>query len=150
MYAYRWLCHSHTVHSKTYRWPMRVFQGMIDQAAVNSRILLKCKLVNRGITTNLTAKKCLDKLSLYLVKPFLERRYSNEIVRKSLRDAIGTILNKSRPSDSVERVELPSKKRCGLCPRSKDRKTNIQCPACEQPMCNDHRMYLCTDCGGHD
>lgn len=121
---------------------------MLDQAAVNSLILLKCKLVNQGINTNLTAKKCLDKLSLYLVKPFLERRYSYETVRKSLRNA--TVLNKSRPADGVERVEVPSKKRCGLCPRSKDRKTNMQCPACEQPMCNDHRMYLCTDCGSQD
>ena len=76
---------------------MRVFQGMRDEAAVNSRILLKCKLVNQGINTNLTAKKCLDKLSLYLVKPFLERRYSNETVRRSLRDAISTILRKTRP-----------------------------------------------------
>lgn len=84
------------------------------------------------------------------VKPFLERRYSNEIIRRSLRESIATILGKTRPNDAVERVELPSKKRCGLCPRSKDRKTNLQCPACEQPMCNDHRIYLCTDCGGQD
>ncbi|GBP92145.1 hypothetical protein EVAR_66636_1 [Eumeta japonica] len=70
--------------------------------------------------------------------------------RRSVRIAISTIFGKTRPDDGVERVELPSKKRCGLCLRSKDRKTCMQCPACEQPICNDDRMYLCIDCGGHD
>lgn len=30
----------------------------------------------------------------------------------------------------------------------KDRKTKMQCPSCHRPMCDEHRIYLCIDCGG--
>lgn len=34
------LCHSYTVTHRTDRWPVRIFYGMLDQAAVNARIPL--------------------------------------------------------------------------------------------------------------
>lgn len=35
------LCHAYTVARRSNRWPMRIFYGMLDQAAVNARILWK-------------------------------------------------------------------------------------------------------------
>ena len=69
------LCHVYIVTRKTNRWSMRYFLGMLDQAAVNVRILLKCLMVNlqrnEKVSTN-----CLQKLALHLIA-FLRTRASN-------------------------------------------------------------------------
>ncbi|XP_058803567.1 piggyBac transposable element-derived protein 4-like [Phymastichus coffea] len=148
--CFDWLCHSHTVCAKTNRWPLRVFFGMLDIAAVNARILLKCKLVNNGVKKSISAKACLDKLVMHLVTPHLVRRSTEPTLRNSLRAGINTILNKDVQVLDEERVELPTRKRCGLCKRGTDRKTKSLCPSCERLMCDDHRAYIYTDCAGHE
>lgn len=148
--CFDWLCHSHTVISRSNRWPFRVFQGMLDIAAVNARILLKCKYVNEGNNRKVTAKECLDKITMHLVKPFLERRLKEESLRSYLRSGISSILGMVSEPVEEERVHLAQRQRCLLCTRGKDRKTSMQCPSCRRPMCDNHRMLLCIDCGGTD
>lgn len=138
------------VSSRSNRWPLRVFFGMLDMAAVNARILLKCKMVNSGINKRLPAKVCLDKITMHLVTPFLEHRCLEAQLRATLRAGIYTILNKNAEPVDEGRVELLSRKRCALCKRGSDRKTKYQCPSCLRPMCDEHRTYLCIDCTGHD
>lgn len=44
-----WFCHTHIVPTleDLLRWLMRIFQGMLNQAAINAcNILLQCKHVN--------------------------------------------------------------------------------------------------------
>lgn len=148
--CFDWLCHSHTVNSRTNRWPFRVFQGMLDIAAVNARILLKCKYVNEGNKRKVTAKECLDKISMHLIKPFLERRLKEERLRSYSRIGIQTILEITAEPVENERSVFSRRKRCALCPRSKDNTTPMQCPSCQRAMCDKHRVYLCVDCGGTD
>lgn len=150
--CFDWLCHSHTVNRRTNRWPMRVFTGMLDQAAVNARILLKCHETNAGRSAKISAKSCLDQLVLNLIRPHLENRYAIPTLRMDLRLNIAAILGKDRlaPSQNMEIGQLPKQKRCGLCPSRSDRKTKMQCPSCLRPMCNDHRAQVCLDCAGTD
>ncbi|TGZ50919.1 uncharacterized protein LOC112464042 [Temnothorax curvispinosus] len=104
-----------------------------------------------GINKRLPAKECLDKICMHLVTPYLERRFAEPIMLRSyLRIGIGEILGKTQEPTSAERVELPSKKRCGLCKRGSDRKTKYQCPSCLRPMCDEHRTNFCTDCAGQE
>lgn len=126
------------------------FFGMLDMAAVNARILLKCKLMRDGITRRLTAKKCLDALIMHLVTPHMIRRSKEPSLRIALRVSINTILNQNEEPVVEKRIELASRKRCGLCKRDSDRKTKFQCPSCLRPMCDEHRTYLCIDCAGQD
>ena len=148
--CFDWLCHSYTVAAKTNRWPMRVFLGILDIAAVNSRILFKCYNVNNKINKEVRMKHCLDKLSLHLATPFLQRRLSEMSLRLSLRKGIMTILNMNSRVESSAIMELNTKKRCGLCKRQQDRKSRFACPSCERPVCEEHRAALCVDCIGRD
>ncbi|XP_069670078.1 protein GVQW3-like isoform X5 [Periplaneta americana] len=39
------------------------------------------------------------------------------------------------------------RKRCALCPRSKEKKTNQYCVSCDRPVCQDCRSVTCRECG---
>lgn len=145
------LCHAYTVTKRTNRWPVRYFYGILDQAAVNARVLLKSAFANLNITTPVKANDCLRRLSLHLVTPLLYSRLNNPSLRISLRVGIKNILhvNEQNFSDN-ERPVLDRKMRCSLCARKKDKKTQMQCPSCSRPMCDEHRSYICVECGGYE
>jgi len=63
------LCHTYTVTRRTNRWPMRIFLGMFDQAAVNSRIMWRLKVNNPKEST--TAVVVLKRLVAHLTNPIL-------------------------------------------------------------------------------
>lgn len=143
------LCHAYTVSRRTNRWPMRIFFGILDQAAVNARILLKCSQVNANINKKLSAAECLHRLSRHLLIPHLQQRVNNPLVRTSIRVGIKVILNMDLPAVVTnERRRLPVQVRCSVCPRKTDKKTKMQCPSCLRPMCDNHREYLCVECAG--
>lgn len=149
--CFDWLCHSYTVATKTHRWPFRVFLGILDMAAVNSRILQKCYNVNNGVNSQVRMKKCLDSLCLHLARPLMTKRLTELHLRTGLRSAIKTALNLSSvTTDNLEIITMARQKRCGLCKRTKDTKTKSMCPSCERPMCDKHRASICTDCMGAD
>lgn len=141
------LCHSYTVTKRTTRWPMRIFFGMLDQAIVNARILLKCKNMRAENRNKVTAVACLEQICSYLVTPHLKERYAQPTLRKDIRYGIAAIINKDRLSEErKERIVLEKRCRCALCDRKKDNKTKETCQACERPICQEHRVYLCVDC----
>lgn len=141
------LCHSYSVHKKSNRWPLRYFFGMLDQAAVNARILLTCKYRNDNISKKVSAVDCLNALYLFLTKPQLQRRLEIETLRADLRLGISTILKKRQDIQrNLVPIEYDAKKRCTLCSRKKDVKTRRGCSACLRPACNDHSVVMCIDC----
>lgn len=144
------LCHSYSVTRRTNRWPMRIFYGMLDQAAVNSRVLLKCKLKADNSKDKCTAVSCLEKLSLYLIKPYLLKKYNDTVtLRRDLKVGIAGILGLDVHKEEVyERVKLPKRMRCVECSRQSDRKTNEGCASCQRPVCDDHRLIFCKTCSG--
>ncbi|XP_071626836.1 uncharacterized protein [Temnothorax longispinosus] len=93
------LCHSFTVSRRTNRWPMQIFFGILDQAAVNARILLKCKNSVREDTSKVTAESCLNQIYLHLVKAHLQERYTIPTIRKDIKCGIANILHlQDRPA----------------------------------------------------
>lgn len=149
--TYDQLCHSFTVARRTRRWPLRFFYGMLDQAAVSARILLKCKLINEGKTSKVSAQQCLEQLVDYLVKPMLQERLTIATIQKDIRYAISAMLNESVVlEDNLQLIILEKKTRCGMCSEKKDRKTRFACAFCRVPMCNEHRSPLCCKCVGDE
>lgn len=143
------LCNSFTTSRITNRWSMRLFFGILDQAIVNARILLSCKLLNNGNQTKLTAQQCMQGVIDYLVKPFLMERYTKMTLRKDIHYALAGILNidvKEELQNDSKLIIMDRYKRCAMCPVKKDRKTRSCCPSCKRPICNDHRTGYCADC----
>lgn len=144
------LCHAFTASRRTNRWPMRIFFGMLDQAAVNARILVQCQRERAGLNKRITAQDCLRELSLTLVRPELDERLLLPTLRNDLKLGILGILKKDPPPGLVanERRKLVKQQRCGVCKKGKDKKTTSLCPSCLRPMCDQHRAYICVDCTG--
>lgn len=144
--CFDWLCHSRTVAKKTRRWPMRIFLGMLDVAAVNSRILFN--MHNTKANKQLaSAKVCLESLSMHLARPHLLYRYSIASLRLSLRIGIAELLKIEHPAEP-DRVEAASRTRCSFCAKNKDRKTKNLCVICHNAICDKHRVMRCTNCVG--
>ncbi|XP_058810117.1 uncharacterized protein LOC131675225 [Phymastichus coffea] len=117
------LCHSYTVSRRTNRWPQRYFYGMIDQAVVNARVLLKCRNKTEGIKDNTSAVVCLEKLSHYLVKPLLQERLAVSTLRKDIKHGIAGILQVDVQFEKKESVTFPVGQRCVFCSRKDDKKS---------------------------
>lgn len=135
------LCHAYTVARKTYRWPMRIFFGMLDQAAVNARILWKLKV--GGARESTTAIIVLKKLIAHLTFPMLRQRLEEPCLRKELQIVIKGILGTDNDSkvDQLDKVTSDQA-------RKKDKKSRIGCSACNRPICEEHRFPLSKECAG--
>lgn len=146
------LCKNYSVVKRSNRWPLRVFWGMLDQAIVNSRILLKCQNSLNGDESKVTARDCLKKIIFHLAKPWLSERQMIPTLQNNLKMAIAAILRRDHEHGIIDEEDgfLATKKRCMLCPSKKDKKTRYQCIACLRPMCMDHRAKLCNQCACTD
>lgn len=144
------LCHAYTVTRKTPRWPMRYFFGILDQAAVNARILYNCQNLKEG-RQPASAIECLQSLYVSLVTPHLQERYSNAAIRKDILIGISSILGRDLlANDNPGDCTLPTKKRCFVCRRNKDNKTQKACYSCNGPLCMKHRLIMCPNCVGRE
>jgi len=139
------LCHQYTVNRETERWPLRIFYGMLDQAAVNSFVLYTLNANNRIITRD----TFLLELSMALIKPYIIKLLSRPSVH---------ILNQCRlksfldlPEEDVRklRLDISNKSKtakCFLCPTSKRIKTYSKCLKCNNFMCTKHKASICQNC----
>lgn len=129
------------------RWPLRIFWGMLDQAIVNARILLRCKLNMTESQQKVSARYCLKQLYRHLTKPHLLERQKMPKLRLTIKNAIDEMYKEAQPP-SVDKDDglLAKKRRCELCPVKNDKKTRYQCISCSRAMCMDHRSRLCDDC----
>lgn len=142
------LCHAYSVARRTNRWPMRIFFGMLDQAAVNSRIMWKLKVGDARESTS--AIIVLKKLIAHLTFPMLRQRLAEPFLRRELQMIIKTILSMDNNQDKgeLEKITYDPPRRCGLCERKTDKKSRVGCSACGIPICEKHRLHLCTTCAG--
>ena len=141
-------CHQYTTARKTFRWPVRSFYGMLDQANVNSFVLYNLIQSNPPMRR----MEYIMELSMQLVKPLLVRRLAIPTLRINLRSIIREFL---KARDSPEDLDIKDKfvdnklskqKRCNLCPSSLDRKTFYKCLRCDKAMCKEHVAKICCEC----
>ncbi|XP_024935496.1 piggyBac transposable element-derived protein 4 [Cephus cinctus] len=139
------LCQNYTTARKTGRWPLRVFYGMLDQSAINAMIIFSMANHEWKIDRSNTRRIFLKELALSLVKPYMTERQKIPTLRKDLKLIINSMIGED---DTPVPQIIPggSKRRCGLCPRKKDKKTALQCQSCAKPVCLDHRAMICISC----
>lgn len=136
-------CMTYSTSRRTRRWTMAIFFAILDIASVNSYVLYK----SCAKSEDLSRLNFMKKLSYQLVKDHLSRRFYNERLPRELRLIQGKILKQPLPSKCHNADEpLNKRKRCQLCPRSKDKKTNLMCESCHRAVCRDCLAIICKDC----
>ena len=147
-YTFDQLCHLFTTARRTKRWQLRDFFGMLDQAAVNARILHTRKLINERNPAKIIAQSCIEEIIQHLVKPMLQENNTFNL-HKDILFGIKAMLavESTCNSESVaEVIMLQQPKRCSLCERNEDRKAKMLCRKCMRTMCHKHRAGICIEC----
>ncbi|KAJ4427409.1 hypothetical protein ANN_25031 [Periplaneta americana] len=88
----------------------------------------------------------LKTLGRQLTEPYLHERLVNDRLPKELRMIVSSILKEPLPKNEETR-EKSKRKRCALCPRSKEKETNQYCVSCDRPVCHACRSVTCRECG---
>jgi len=143
------LCHQYTVTRGTGSWPLRIFYGMLDQAAVNSYVLYTLNANNRLITRD----NFLLALSMTLIKPYLKKLLScsnsHILVQyrlKSFLDEYDFSENDPRNLQLDISNKLSKKAKCYLCPTFQRRCTRNKCLKCNNSICMMHKASICQSC----
>lgn len=147
------LCHKYTVKRPTKRWPLCIFYGILDIAAINSMVIWLQK--NPQWEQGKTHKRrlLLEELGLQLVHQRLKARAANpnglhmDVVTAMSLCGVTCTSNKSRPLPSTP--PPAKKKRCAVCPRNLDRKVATVCTGCNRHVCPKHSVFkdvVCKDC----
>lgn len=134
-------CVTYNTSRRTRRWPMAIFHTILNISAVNSYIIYS------SLNHDLSRLKFMKNLGRFLVEPHMIRRLHNQHLPRELRYKIAEILDKKVPTSEISKTVDNKRKRCALCPRNKDRKTQFRCSECQKPYCMDCRANLCLERG---
>lgn len=131
---------TYDVSRNSKRWPMMIFYGLLNMAAINANIIYR---ENVGI--KIKRREFIRKLGMDLMADYLREREKNLRIPRDTRKRIADHFGE--PSFS----EAPNKKttgytRCRDCPSKKDRKTKYYCSDCYKPLCMEHAIFQCKDC----
>lgn len=126
---------------------------MLDQAAVNARILKQCKNWTQKNRHKNTAHEAIESIVTHLVTPHLIDRSKIKQLRSDVKTGIIGMLSEE-PFEEYngefrkEKITLPKRVRCALCTRKEDRKTTQTCICCQLPICEKHSVLVCEKCYG--
>ena len=143
------MCHKYSVKRGTRRWPMCVFYGMIDAAAINAMIIWKKKNPNWNGNKKYKRRLFLEDLGTLLVSHLLDFPSKNsKTLHKDIQNALA-LFGYPRLETHLETCVTDSarskRKRCSLCDYSTDRKVSNTCSKCSEPMCKQHSVK-CVSC----
>jgi len=136
----------------TKRWPLCVFYGMIDIAAINALIVWKAKNPQWYQNKKYQRRLFLEELGLALVSHLLDFRSKNsKFLNADIQNALANVgypVSSKNPSESNEDSTQPKRKRCSICERSVDKKVSTQCYNCSSFVCNEHsvKRIFCITC----
>lgn len=137
------LCASYSVSRNSKRWPMTIFYGMLNIAAINANIIFR---ENQNNNTKRT--EFIRNLGLALVYEHLRLRKDQRNIPTYIRQRISSQINeplRPSPQNAASRYV-----RCRDCPTKQDRKTKHACTACGKAICMEHAIFLCKDCYDFD
>ena len=150
--TFDFMCGAYSCSRKTKRWPLCIFYGILNAAAINAYII-HCsnqKLIGQKPPTR---RQFLRDLSIDLIKPFALQRLNIPQLSRSLVTVIADVCEipvpppvRGQAMAAAEGTSSPSRKRCVLCLAKPDRKTRFQCCACTRPICMEHCEAVCIDC----
>jgi hypothetical protein len=128
-----------------------LFYGMIDNAALNAFVIFAKRVPNFGEHKKDKRQKFLKELALALNIPHarqkLEVQQTPQDVKQVIRSC-GMLPEAPSPAPSTDQRHSAQRKRCYICPRSKDKKTKLICNECNNFVCEKHSKWLCNQCQG--
>ncbi|KAK3893362.1 hypothetical protein Pcinc_002796 [Petrolisthes cinctipes] len=145
------ICSVSSCSSKTRRWPLCIFYGMLNAANVNSYIIYKENMERVGNRQIISRKKFMLQVRKALITPWatswlllpLPRSLQFLITTVCIVPSPGSAAASPGTSFSDSRGALV---RCCECPVKSDRKTHHRCNKCVKPMCPRHLYPVCGDC----
>jgi len=138
----------YTTARKTNRWPMRLFYGIIDSAALNAFVIFTENVPNFGEHKKEKQQKFLKELALALIIPHARQRFEVQQTPQDVKQVIRScgILPVPSAAPSTTQRHSAQHKRCYICLRSKDKKTKFICNDCNNFVCEEHSKSLCNQC----
>jgi len=133
---------------KTNRWPMRLFYGITDSAALNAFVIFTENVPNFGERKKEKRQKFLKELALALIILHARQRFEVQQTPQDVKQDIRScgILPAPSPAPSTTQCHSAQRKRCYICPRSKEKKTKFICNKCNNSVCEEHSKRLCNKC----
>jgi len=133
---------------KTNRWLMRLFYRIIDSAALNAFVIFTQNVPNFGERKKEKRQKFLKELALALIIPHRRQRFELQQTPQDVKQVIRRcgIFSAPSPAPSTNQCRSAQRKRCYICPRSKDKKTKSICNKCNNFVCEEHSKSLCIQC----
>jgi hypothetical protein len=151
------MCARYTVQPATRRWTMAVFYGMVNIAAVNALAIKANKMRKDQPNRKIKRKYLLFRIAHDLVTQFVTQQYTLSTLPRNIKTA--TVVC-GLVSDSEENVMQDpddygvisrKRRRCDVCSRSRDVKTQFVCKGCEHYICKDYMsMITCDTCKNKD
>jgi len=151
------LCHRYSVKRATRRWPLCIFFGILDLAAINAMIIYLSANTTYNSKKSYKRRIFLEDLSMQLMEGQLKSRQNNPTgLNKRVTDAMAIVgypcptptIPKEARTLAVTRAQEGKRKRCSFCPAKKDCKTSLRCSKCYRHMCakHGHKLAVCNDC----
>jgi len=138
-------CAVYSTHRRTRRWPLAIFYAMLDIASVNARVLYSCKNINSPIPR----LKFGIIIGKELIIPHMKRRLLQERLPREIPQIIKRILGDKTDEATQATSSNPNKRRrCYVCPSSKDTKYSNICSVCKKTVCKTCGVQVskCVNC----
>lgn len=116
---------------KTRRWPFALFCNMVDIAACNAYVLFR--ILHPQFGNRSTHRRRV--FIMTLAKQLLPQAVDDE--QAVMAAAPVRVLRDEGP---------PSRRRCHLCPRQRERKSKQRCSRCGKNACGEHASIICESC----
>ncbi|KAL3979011.1 LOW QUALITY PROTEIN: HtrA serine peptidase 1 [Sarotherodon galilaeus] len=149
---------TYSCRRKTCRWPVALFHNMVDVAAYNAFVLWR-EIHPDWMAGKLNKRRLfLERLGKALARPMIEDRAlarggggggrgGRVAARGTTAAATTTTATEADDADATPRDSSPVKRRrCRVCPRSKDVKTKILCRECRAHVCINCAVTYCPNC----
>ena len=133
------LATTYTCRRKCSRWPMTLFYNMLDVAAIAALTVWFFGHPEVAANKRKLRRTFLTSLGQQLVNDHIQQRLLNlRSLQKDARLALKLLGYINSPADMEAVEQPPAKRRCVLCPRSRDRKVRQMCTVCNRNVCQDH------------
>ena len=122
------MCALYTTEGKTNCWPMKIFYGIVDNSTLNAFIIFTHNIPGFRGNRQDKRQKFLKELSKSLIVTQAKRRLATFQTPQAVKQIIYScgILPEARPSvHNIAQYRTSERKRCFLCPRSKDQEVQI-------------------------
>ena len=133
---------------QTRRWPLKLFYNPLDVAALNAYTIYRQVHPDQQSTDG-SRRRFLTDLADSLILPHMKTRKKIPQLQKATKEAMMRCgLSFSYTSFYTPENILQKRKRCSLCPLTKDRKVAKCCSRCSRLVCPEHSIttITCNEC----